>query len=125
MNFRNERLNSMFLNEINSYLQQREDLKEISFFTITDVEITDEGRLLKVYFSIFENDDELKEKKIAQLTEKFDEISPYIREHLRKRTKTKFVPNLKFFYDKTPEKADRIEELFKKIQEEDSNKNKQ
>lgn len=114
MNFRDDRLKSMFLSEINFALSNREDIKDIAFFTITDVELRDSGKMLYVYFSIIENKDE----KILLLTEKLKELSGEVKQIIRKRIRTKFVPNIVFKYDPTPYRAMRVEELFKKIEKE-------
>jgi ribosome-binding factor A len=115
MNWRDDRLKSLFLNEINMILSSRQDVKEMAFFTITDVELLNEGKVLNVYFSIFEDDGDLRNKKIQQVSLKLEEISPEIKSLIKKRTKTKFIPNIYFKFDSTPQKAERIEELFKKI----------
>ncbi len=115
MSLRDDKLKSLFLNEINNALLNREDLKEITVFTITDVELVDEGKILNVYFSVFNSENK---EKIDILMEKFNEITPELKSIIRKRVKTKFVPNIYFKYDETPQKAQRIEEIFKKLETE-------
>lgn len=114
MNWRDEKLKATFLNEINKILSSREDIKEVAFFTITDVEIQDEGKILNVYFSIFENDGNIEEK-VRIIKERLENISSEIKSIIKKRIKTKFVPNIYFKYDSTPQKAERIEEIFKRL----------
>jgi len=118
MNWRDDRLKSVFLNEINMALSNREDIKEIAFFTVTDTELLDEGKVLNVYFSIFESDEKSKEKKINLLLEKLNSLSFEIKSIIRKRIKTKYVPNIYFKFDSTPQKAQKIEEILKKISSE-------
>jgi len=120
MNWRNDKLKSMFLEEINRIVSKREDLKEIAFFTITDVELLDEGKILNVYFSVYDKNENIN-PKIEMLALKLQEISPEIKSIIRKRIKTKFVPNIFFKYDDTPLKASRIEEIFKKLDSEKNN----
>lgn len=119
MNFRDNRLKSMFLSEINFALSTRQDIKDIAFFTITDVELKDSGKMLYVYFSILENNDE----KVLLLEEKLKELSGEVKQIIRKRTRTKFVPNIIFKYDSTPYRAMRVEEVFKKIEREKNEHN--
>jgi ribosome-binding factor A len=114
MNWRSDKLKSMFLEELNMVISKREDLKEIAFFTITDVELIDEGKILNVYFSVYDTK-ERQNEKIEILTAKLNEISNEIKGKIRKRIRTKFVPNIVFKYDNTPDRASRIEEIFKKI----------
>ncbi|MCX7641484.1 MAG: ribosome-binding factor A [Elusimicrobiales bacterium] len=114
MNFKEDKLKSAFLYEINAALSKRQDLKEIALITITDIEIIDEGKRVDVYYSFFgDNDDQ---QKIEEITAYLEELTPEIKTVIRKRVKTRFVPNIQFKYDKTPTKASKIEEIFKKIE---------
>lgn len=121
MSFKEDKLKSTFLEEINSFLSKRQDLKEIAFITITDLEIVDEGRTINVYFSLF-NDEQ--NSKIDEIQGYLETIVPQIREIIRKRVKTRFVPNIYFKYDNTPQKASRIEEILRKIESERNNASK-
>jgi len=120
MNWRENKLKSMFLEEINMIISKREDIKEIAFFTITDVEILDEGKVLNVYFSVYDKNENLNQK-IKLLTEKLNEVALEMKSIIRKRIKTKFVPNIFFKYDDTPLRASRIEDIFKKLDSEKNN----
>lgn len=123
MSFKEDKLKSAFLEEINCFLSKRQDLKELALITITDVEIIDEGRTINVYFSLFDNE---KRNSIEEIQQYLEDIVPQIRQIIRKRVKTRFVPNISFKYDNTPEKASRIEQILKKLELErnDASKNK-
>lgn len=114
MNFKEDKLRSTFLEEINSFLSKRQDLKELAFITVTDVEIIDEGRSINVYFSYFASQPE--PSQIEEITQYLTELIPEIRRIIKKRVKTKYVPNISFKYDNTPYKASRIEGILKKIE---------
>lgn len=114
MNFKEDKLKSTFLEEINTVLSKRQDLKEIGFITITDIEILDEGRSINVYFSCFSEEED--SQKIEEISQYLNELIPQIRSVIRKRVKTRYIPNIFFKYDKTPSKASKIEEIFKKIE---------
>lgn len=121
MNWRNERLKSTFFNEISTIVSKREELKEIAFFTLTDVDVADEGKILYVYVSIFEENGSDKDIKAKKLFQRLGELSKEFKSELRSRIRTKFVPEIVFKLDTTPERASRIEDIFKKIETENNN----
>ncbi|MCX7905508.1 MAG: 30S ribosome-binding factor RbfA [Elusimicrobiales bacterium] len=118
MNFKEDKLKSAFLQEINSILLKRQDLKEIALITVTDVEVIDDGRRIEIYYSFFGDFDE---QKVEEINAYLEELIPQIKSIIRKRVKTRFVPNIQFKYDNTPVRASKIEEIFKKIELEKNN----
>ncbi len=120
MSFREDKLKSSLLEIINEVLSRREELKDIAFVTLTDVEVIDEGRSVNVYFSIFNNSDDNKKDEVISFLEG---VKSEIKQSVRKRIKTRFVPNFNFIYDPTPQRASRIEEILKKIELEKNNAN--
>ncbi len=107
---RNNRLQSLFLEEVNLLLMSKEELKNDGIFTVTGVEILDEGKVLKVYFSVFGSS-----KTEMENLKKIEGFSREIKRSMKKRLRLKIIPNIIFQYDSTPERAGKIEELFKKI----------
>ena len=122
MSFKEDKLKSAFLEEINLVLSKKQDLKELGFVTITDVEVLDEGRNINVYFSCFEGEE--KPEKLEEISQYLLSLVPEIKNIIRKRVKTRYIPNISFKYDKTPLKASRIEEILKKIELERSDASK-
>jgi ribosome-binding factor A len=106
---RSERLKSLFLHEVNLFFQNKQEIKKGGLFTITGVELTDDSKLLKVYFSFF-GDVDIEEKKRM-----LDSYIWDMKQIMKKRLKLKIIPNIIFAHDETPEKANRIEEILKKI----------
>ncbi len=84
--------------------------------TITNVRITPDLKIAKIYISIFE-----KEKR-DEVLEKIRSKTKYIRSELASRITVKFVPELKFFLDDTLDYVEKIEGLIKKIHENDDKK---
>ncbi len=118
MNFKEDKLKSSLLEEINSLLLRKEELKEIAFVTVTDAEIINKGKSVNIYFSIFGNNNQ---NKIDEVKSFLDSLATEIRQFVGKRIKTRFIPNLYFIYDPTPQHASRIEEILKKIESEKNN----
>ncbi|MEW5951527.1 MAG: 30S ribosome-binding factor RbfA [Elusimicrobia bacterium] len=113
---RNERLSSLFLSEVNFVLRDKHELKSDGLFTVTGVEISDEGKALKVYFSVFGSSK--TEEENLKIIESF---SREIKNSMRKRLKLKIIPNISFCFDSTPQRAGRIEEILRKINSEKEN----
>lgn len=86
------------------------------FVTITNVKVTPDLKLAKIYLSVLE-----KEKR-DEVLNKINGQSKYIRSELASRIRVKFVPELKFFIDDTIDYVEKIEGLIKKIHENDDKK---
>ncbi|MCL2369376.1 MAG: 30S ribosome-binding factor RbfA [Alphaproteobacteria bacterium] len=52
---------------------------------------------------------------IDQTQKRLDEITPMVRFHMAQKIEQKYVPNIRFIYDDTLEKANRIDELLNNI----------
>lgn len=116
--YRDEKLKALFLKEINSALRNKEELKRNAVLTITDVELTNEGKDLIVYFSVFGKEEEKKQIFLI-----LNSMSLEIKQILKKRLRLKIIPNITFEFDDTPQRASRIEEIFRKISMEKNDEN--
>lgn len=84
--------------------------------TITQVKMTSDLKLASVYFTIFEQEPE--QKKVVK--DFLNNASAFIRHELRNKITTRFLPDIRFFYDDTFEQAQKINDLFAKIHEQDN-----
>jgi ribosome-binding factor A len=82
--------------------------------TITDVKVDRELAFASIYVSSFEGSSRSKE-----ILNGFQSASSFIRKNLSERIELRAFPRLRFFWDPTPERADRIEQLFAQIHQED------
>lgn len=101
-----EELSLIFLHKIRD--------PEIGIATITNVKLSPDLKIAKVYVSIYD-----KEKRDNGM-EKITGLTGYIRTELAHRVKMRFVPELKFFIDDTLDYVEKIDELIKKIHDEDN-----
>jgi ribosome-binding factor A len=116
MSFRLEKISHLIKEEISLiFLYQLKD-PGLGLITITNVKVSPDLRIAKIYLSILEKD----KRKITM--EKIQTISGLIRNKLANRISIKFVPELKFFLDDTLDYVEKIDNLIKKIHEEDDNK---
>ena len=82
--------------------------------TITDVKVDRELAFASVYVSALEGGERSKE-----ILQGFESANSYIRKLLAARIELRAFPKLRFFWDPTPERADRIEQILATIREEE------
>lgn len=80
--------------------------------TITDVTVDRELAYADVYVSSFEGSERAQE-----VMQGFASASGYIRKALAERIELRVFPRLRFHWDPTPEKADRIEKLLASLKD--------
>ncbi len=85
----------------------------IGFVTIIAVDVTQDLRLAKIYFTVI-GDDESKQKSEAGL----NSAKPYIRRELGRVLAMRFIPDVMFVYDHSQEYGSRIDSLLKEIEHE-------
>jgi len=83
----------------------------LGIITITDVRLTDDLRLARIYYSVL-GDAEAKEQAAAALAKE----KVRIRQLLGRKVRLKFLPVLEFRMDDTPARAGRVFELLKDIE---------
>ena len=113
MGFRVERLGELLKKDLGEIIQ-REFQPEGTFVTVTNVRVTPDLSIAKVYLSVFApgRDQqvvyEFIDERVAQIRYK---LAGRIRNQVRK------IPELHFYADDTAEYVNKIEDLFKKVDE--------
>jgi len=106
------KVNSFIQVELGPILHEfTEDLPGI--ITISKVEASRDLRWAKVWISILEGNDD---KTLAHINKNLY----HIQGELNKKFTTKIIPRLQFFLDTSPRYVQHIDELIKKIHEEES-----
>ena len=105
-----ERLNELFIAEVNFALRDVNGLNSNGIVTITGVKISPDGKDLAVFYSVLGSPQD-REKSGLILQRAVREV----RESMRKRLRLKYIPNLAFRYDSTPAEAAKLEKVFRKI----------
>lgn len=80
---------------------------------ITDVSVDRELDYANVYVSSLDGED-----RIEEILSGLENASGFIRYTLSQEVKLRVMPKLRFFWDETPDRADRIESLLAEIREE-------
>lgn len=88
----------------------------MGLITVTNVKVSPDLKHTKIYISVFD-----KEKR-EKVLESINELKGLIRSELAGRIQLRFVPELHFFIDDTMDYVEKMEGLFKKIHESDSEK---
>lgn len=111
---RKDRVADLLQHEISQLLLKGVKDPRIGFMTITGVEVSDDLKEARVYYSTMGTEDEKKaaEKGLKSST-------GFIRNELRKVLDLRHIPNLTFKFDKSIEYGDRIERLLREIKVEE------
>jgi ribosome-binding factor A len=99
--------------DISDILRKKIADPRIGFTSITQVEVTDDLRVAKVYVSIYETE----EKKRATM-KGLNSAAGYIRSLIAPNLDLKFIPEIIFKLDNSIEKASRVFEIMHKIDDE-------
>lgn len=106
-----EVLSEMLINEIND--------PRLAGISITDVTVDRELAFADIYISSYEGSVRAKEVLAGM-----ESAGGFLRRELAARVELRTFPRLRFHWDPTPEKADRIERLLASIREEPINGNR-
>lgn len=84
----------------------------LGFVTVTDVELTQDFRYAKIFFSVLGKEEEHKKTQEA-----LDSALGYIRMLIAQRLKLRFAPEIVFREDRSAEYGSKIEEVLNEIKE--------
>jgi ribosome-binding factor A len=113
MSHRIEKIEHLIKEEISLIFLYKMQDPALSLLTITNVKVSPDLKLVKIYLSVFD-----KEKRDIVL-ERVKASTGYIRTELAQRIRIRYIPELKFFIDDTIDYVEKIENLIKKIHNDD------
>jgi ribosome-binding factor A len=114
MSIRPSRVASLIKEEIGAILIREYNSPAYGFTTVTDVAVTGDLHIAKVYFSVM-GTPEVQRKTMEMLE---DERS-HIRGLVGSRIHMRFVPELQFYHDTTMDRVDRINTLIREMHKDD------
>ncbi len=117
MSFRLDKVSSLIKEEIGLIFLHKIQDPGLSLITVTNVKMSPDLRHAKIYLSIYEK------TKRDEVMLKVDSMKKLIRTELASKIQIRFVPELHFFLDDTLDYVEKIEELFKKIHDNEKNDN--
>ncbi len=110
---RRHKLESAILREVSTYMHLLED-KLLSAVTITHVEVSEDLRYARVFYTILGHEEEEEE-----ISRKLAKASKRIQRDLANRLKTmRYIPLLSFQFDLSIQKGDRVIKILDEIENE-------
>jgi ribosome-binding factor A len=113
MSIRTERVASLIKEELGQILTREYRDPSLGFTTVTEVRMTPDLRIARVFFSVF-GSPEVQKKTMEML----EAERSHIRRLIGGRLRLRFVPDLEFRHDTTLDRVDRINTLIKAIHQE-------
>ncbi|HLF20015.1 MAG TPA: 30S ribosome-binding factor RbfA [Bacteroidota bacterium] len=110
MSVRTEKVASIVKEEVSTIFQRNFPMEEYGFMTVTEVRMTPDLKIAKIYISIF-GDAARKQKSLTML----ETQKAFIRATVGRHIRIKFTPTLMFYLDDTIDRAMNLETIFKKI----------
>lgn len=114
MSIRVEKVASVIKQEISSIISREYSSPGYGFITVTEVQMTPDLKNAKIYVSILEKG-EVREKTLKML----EDQKKHIRLLLGSQIYLKFTPALEFFFDETLDRVEHINNILKKIHQDD------
>jgi len=114
---RSEKVGSLIKEELSKLFQRNFSMNDFGLLTVTEVVMSPDLKVAKVYVSIFGE----KEKKKINFA-KLESQKAMIRSMLGHAVRLRFTPELIFYLDETLDRAMKLENIFHKIHENDSRK---
>lgn len=106
---RSKRLSVLLREEVADIILRKLKDPRLGFITVTDVELSDDLRIAKVFVSVLKAED--KEITLQIL----NEAKGFVRSEIAKRLRIKIIPNFEFLFDESIERGFRIDTLLKQI----------
>lgn len=113
MSIRKEKIEHLIKEELSLIFLHKLQDPQFGLVTITNVAVSPDIRVAKVYISVFE-----KENR-ETILEKVTELKGFIRGQLAQKIKLRHTPELNFFIDDTLDYVEKMEDLFKKLHDDD------
>lgn len=113
---RPERVGSLLREEIGIYFQRNFSISEYGIITVTDVVMSADLKIAKVYVSIYG-----EEKKKQRVLAKLESQIPIIRGMIGRSVRLRYTPEIEFFLDETLDRVMKIENIFNEIHKQKAN----
>jgi ribosome-binding factor A len=111
---RSERVSRHIRSTLADVLRRHVKDPRLQRVTITDVDVSTDLRLAKIYFVTASD-----EEKIQRVLDGFQKARPYIKRLLGQELGLRYMPDLRFYYDDSLDHGARMEALFRSIGEVD------
>lgn len=82
----------------------------VGFITLTEVKVTPDLQIARVYYTTLGDDKARRETRRA-----LERATPFLRRQVGQRLQLRRVPELEFFFDESVERGDRIERIIREL----------
>jgi ribosome-binding factor A len=113
---RSTRVADLIQKEISEILMRSIKDPRVGFVTITRVQVTEDCRSARIYFSTLGTEEE-REQSLSGL----DSAKGFIRKELGRRIRLRYTPEIAFQFDPSIEYAIHIEEVIQHLHEDEGN----
>lgn len=107
---RQERVSELLFQELSIIISNDLEDPRLSLLTVTNLDVSRDLRTVKVYVT---HSDETVSRRSVLIGLK--NASAYMRRQIAERCGLRMVPELLFYYDDSPERAARVDELLRQI----------
>jgi len=114
MSLRTERVASLIKEEVGMLLAREYRDPAYGFITVTEVHVTPDLRIAKIYVSIMGSDG-IREATMKMLEQRKSEVRAFVGSHVR----LKFTPTVQFYLDETLDRVEKINRLIREIHKDD------
>lgn len=98
--------------ELSQLLMRQVKDPGVGFITLTEVKVTPDLQIARVYYTTMGDDKARRETRRA-----LERATPFLRRSVGQRLRLRRVPELEFFFDESVERGDRIEQIIRKLHE--------
>ncbi len=106
---RSQRLSELLKEEVADIVLHKIKDPRLGLITLTAVEITDDLRHAKVFFTVLKEEDKTLTLQIL------NEAKGFVRGEIAKRLRIKIIPTFEFVYDESIDRGFRIDKLLREI----------
>lgn len=117
MSIRTERVAAEIRRVLSETLARDIDTDDFGLLTVTEVSLSADLRNARVFVSHYHSG-----KSNQQVLAFFEQYAKELRMAVGRGVRLKFTPELKFVIDESLERAERLEQLFKQIHEDEKNR---
>jgi ribosome-binding factor A len=108
---RADRVSDLLKEEISQLLLREVKDPHIGFITITDVEVSKDLHVAKVYYTILGD-----KKQLSESAQALNRVSRFIKRQLGKRLRMRYIPDIIFRYDYSLEYGDKIDHILSRLE---------
>ncbi|MBI3958318.1 MAG: 30S ribosome-binding factor RbfA [Chloroflexi bacterium] len=107
---RQERVSELLFEELSILISNELEDPRLSLLSVTNLDVSRDLRTVKVY--VTHSDENVSRRSVLT---GLKNASAYMRRQIAERCGLRVVPELIFYYDESPERAARVEELLRRI----------